>query len=101
MPFVPVLKVSELPPGSLTEVSVGGKLYAVCNSEGTVRALGGECLHQGGPLGQGNLADGRIICPWHAWEFDCVTGASSFGPDHCVPTFEVKVEGDQILLQVP
>ena len=101
MPFIKVGKVSEVPQDSVIEVSVGEDVYAVCNVEGKLHALGGLCLHQGGPLGQGNVADGRVVCPWHAWEWDCRTGENPDDPSQCVATYEVKVDGDEILLQVP
>ena len=101
MPFTKVGTLSQLPEDSVMEVSVGDSLYAICNVQGTIRALSGTCLHQGGPLGQGNIVEGRVVCPWHAWEFDCRTGENSFDPAERVATFEVKVEGENILLQVP
>ena len=101
MPFLKVARLSEVPPDSVLEVSVGDTLYAICNVEGEISAISGVCLHQGGPLGQGNVADGHVICPWHAWEFDCRTGANVFDPGQCVATFPVKVEGEEIFLQVP
>jgi len=101
MPLIKVGNLSQLPADSVTEVMVDGNPYAICNVQGTLHALSGVCLHQGGPLGQGQLADGRVICPWHAWEFDCRTGANDFNPELRVATYEVKVEGDEILLQVP
>jgi len=101
MPFVKVGALSDVPENSVIEVSVGADQYAVCNLGGTLHALSGTCLHQGGPLGQGQLADGRVICPWHAWEWDCRTGENSDDPTQRVATYEVKVEGGDILLQVP
>jgi nitrite reductase/ring-hydroxylating ferredoxin subunit len=101
MPFIKVGKVSEVPQDSVIEVSVGENVYAVCNVEGKLHALGGLCLHQGGPLGQGNVGNGRVVCPWHAWEWDCRTGENPDDPSQRVATYEVKVEGDEILLQVP
>ncbi|PWU06668.1 MAG: hypothetical protein C5B51_11920 [Terriglobia bacterium] len=101
MPFVKVGRVSDLPENSVMEVSVGEDLYAVCNVRGNLTALAGTCLHQGGPLGQGQLAEGRVICPWHAWEWDCRTGENPDDPAQRVATYEIKVEGGEILLQVP
>ena len=101
MPFVKVATLSQLPVDSVTEVAVGDDFYALCNDSGTVRAMSGICSHQGGPLGQGNFDGGRVICPWHAWEWDCRTGRNCDNPDDRLPTFEVKVEGDDIFLQVP
>ena len=101
MPFVKVGKLSDLPEDSVMEVGAGDDLYAICNVGGSLRALDGTCLHQGGPLGQGNIVDGRLVCPWHGWEWDCRTGENVDDPSQRVAIYEVKVEGDDILLQVP
>jgi nitrite reductase (NADH) small subunit len=101
MPFVKVATLAEVPENSVIEVSVGNDCYAICNAAGSISALSGVCLHQGGPLGQGNVEDGRLICPWHAWEYDCRTGANIDDPSTSVPVYPVKVEGSDILIQVP
>ena len=101
MPFIKVARVSALPCDSVMEVMVGDFPYAICNVGGSVRALSGVCLHQGGPLGQGQIHEGRVVCPYHLWEFDCVTGESDYDPSERIATFPVKVEGDDIYLQVP
>ena len=75
--------------------------YAICNVEGTIRALDGACIHRGGPLGMGQIHDGRIVCPFHMWEFDCRTGEYDYDPTQRVATYEVRIEGDEILVQVP
>jgi len=79
---------------------VGENSYAVCNVDGELHALDGICPHAGGPLGEGALHGDILVCPWHAWEFNCRTGANDFDPDVVVPTFPVKVEGGDILLDV-
>jgi nitrite reductase/ring-hydroxylating ferredoxin subunit len=101
MPFVKVARLADLPPDSLTEVFVGGEPYAICNLGGEVHALSGICPHEGGPLGQGQIHDGCVVCPYHLWEFDCRTGAFDLDPSSGVKTYPVKVEGDDILIQVP
>jgi nitrite reductase/ring-hydroxylating ferredoxin subunit len=101
MAFLKAGKLADLLPGSMRELSQGDDLYVICNLDGTLHAISGVCLHQGGPLGQGNLIDGRVICPWHAWEYDCRTGESMDDPTQCVARYEVKVEDGEILIQVP
>ena len=101
MPLVRVTTLAQLPQESVTEVMVSGQPYAICRTGGEVRALSGVCIHRGGPLGQGQLHDGHVVCPYHLWEFDCVTGAYDYDPTKRAPTFEVKVEGSDIYLQVP
>src|ERR1017187_10337130 len=70
MSLVKVASLSQLPADSVTEVTVGNDTYALCNVGGRVTALGGTCLHRGGPLGQGALHGNHVVCPWHAWEWD-------------------------------
>jgi nitrite reductase/ring-hydroxylating ferredoxin subunit len=101
MPLAKVARLSQLPAGSVMEVAVGEDVYAICNAGGRVTALGGVCPHRGGPLGQGAIHGNHVVCPWHAWEWDCQTGANDFDPAKRVPTFEVRIEGDDILLEVP
>jgi nitrite reductase/ring-hydroxylating ferredoxin subunit len=101
MPLAHVGKVSGLPPGSVMECMVGEAPYAVCNVGGAIRALSGICLHSGGPLGQGQIHDGRVVCPYHLWEFDCITGEYDYDSTRRVATYAVKVEGDDILIEVP
>ncbi len=101
MPFIKVGRASDLPEDSVMEVTVGEDLYAICNVAGSLHALSGVCLHQGGPLGQGQLAEGRVVCPWHAWEWDCRTGENVDDPTQRVATYPVKVEDGDIFLQVP
>jgi len=80
---------------------VGGEPYAICNAGGALRALSGVCIHQGGPLGQGQIHEGRVVCPYHLWEFDCATGEYDYDPAKRVPTFESRWRTGEILLQVP
>ena len=100
MPLVKVANLADVPPGSVAEVFVGQQAYAICNLGGEISALNGTCPHQGGPLGQGQIQDGHVVCPFHLWEFDCRTGACAFNPSLGVGTYEVKVEGDDILIEV-
>ncbi len=101
MPWVRIASLSELKPGTLTQHESGGTLLALCNHEGTLHAFEGLCPHRNGPLGQGNLADGRIICPWHAWEFDCQTGEYDMNSDVRLRRYELRVEGDNVLADLP
>jgi 3-phenylpropionate/trans-cinnamate dioxygenase ferredoxin component len=65
-----------------------------------VCALADNCSHQNFPLSSGSLLpDGTIECAWHGARFDACTGAvkSPPAPDD-IPTYEVAVDGDTILL---
>ena len=101
MPFVKVLAVSALPPGSTAEVSVGEHNYALCNLNGEIHALDGVCPCSGGPLGQGVLQESLLVCPWHGRRYDCRTGVHHFDHDVKVAKFAVRIENGDILIDVP
>jgi nitrite reductase/ring-hydroxylating ferredoxin subunit len=101
VPSIPVGKLADFPRDSISEVVVADYPYAICNVAGTLSALSGVCIHRGGPLGEGQLHDGRVVCPFHRWEFDCVTGEYDFDATKRVDTYEVKLEGEDVFLLVP
>ena len=98
--FVKVLKKGDLAAGSGKTVDVNGKAVAVFNVEGTFYAIDDTCVHRGGPLGEGEV-DGKIVaCPWHGWRYDVTTGVNQLNPAVTVSKYEVKVEGDDVLVSV-
>lgn len=101
MPRVKVGTVADLPPDSVMEARVGGLVYAVCNVEGRLYAVAGDCPHRGGPLGHGQMDGHHVVCPWHLWEFDCRSGEYDYNPAVKLPIFAVTLEGQDILLEVP
>ena len=101
MAFVVVAKVSEIAPGRVKTVEIGDEDVALCNVEGEFYAIANVCTHDEGPLGAGYLMGEEIECPRHGARFNVKTGAVSVLPAIVpVPTFAVKVEGDDILVDV-
>lgn len=100
--FVKVAKVSDLTSGESMCVEVAGNLIALFNLGGEYYALDNTCPHRGGPLSEGRLDETArtVQCPWHGWMFNCVTGVSPNIPVARVQKFDVKVEGDEILVEI-
>ena len=101
MPFRKVATLDQLSPGSVVEVIVDSQPFALCRTHDSFYALDGVCPHRGGPLGQGQIHAGHLVCPYHLWEFDCRTGEYDTDPIRCIPTYEVIIQNGDILLQVP
>jgi len=101
MAFVKVASVGDVKENSVHEAMVGDTPYAICNVGGKITALLGICPHRGGPLGQGAIHGQFVVCPWHAWEWNCTTGENDMDPTKKVATREVKIEGGDILLNLP
>ncbi len=96
--FVRVAKTSDLPPGEGRVVVVQGHPVALFNVDGRFYAVSNVCLHRGGPIGEGMLDDAVVTCPNHGWEYDVRTGTNLANPIARLRTFEVRIEGDDVLV---
>ena len=95
--FVTVAKVGEFPEGGVKVVRVGDQSVAVFHVDGAYYAMDDVCTHDGGPLAEGFLEGDTIECPRHGARFNVKTGAVLSLPAVVpVPTYEVRVEGDDI-----
>jgi nitrite reductase/ring-hydroxylating ferredoxin subunit len=101
MPLVRVASLAQLPPGAVLQVEHGEDTFAICNAGGEIHALDGICPHAGGPVGQGALHGTTLVCPWHAWEYDCRTGACETSGDLRLAKFTVTVENGEVWIDVP
>ena len=97
--FVKVARRGEIPDGSGRIVEAGGRSIALFNTGGRFYAIDNACLHRGGPLGEGDLMGTTVVCPWHGWEYDVVTGESVDDPKVKVSCFAVRVDGEDILIE--
>ena len=101
MAFIRAARTSEIAPGTIHELEVGGKTIALANVAGKFHAIDNTCLHQGGPLGEGDLEGAVVTCPWHGWQFDLTNGKIVQNPSvPGVACYEVQVQGDEILVNV-
>ncbi len=97
---VKVANISELEEDRGTIVEAKGLCIALFNIEGKIYAINNACPHAEGPLGEGDLEETKVICPWHGWEFDVITGAFEEDPDVKVDTYPVEVNGDEIFVEI-
>ena len=96
--FTKVAAKADIPVGSGKVVEAGGKTIAVFNCEGKFYAIDNTCKHRGGPLGDGSLSGTTVTCPWHGWEYNVTSGECAMDASIKVQTFDVTVEGDDILV---
>ncbi len=99
--LIKVATLSDVPPGTCRQVDAGGRPVAVFNVGGTIYAIGGRCTHRGGPLGEGELDEAVVTCPWHGAQFDVTTGQVVGSPAaESVPAYKVVVDGEDIMVDV-
>ncbi len=101
--FQTVAKAGEIPAGEGRSFAVAGRMVAVFFIDGEYTAIDDVCSHMGASLGGGNVENGVVYCPWHAWRFCVKEGTWLDNPKSAIgqQCFEVRVEGDEIQVAVP
>ncbi len=99
--FEKVAKVLDVPEGEVKAFFAGGESIAICRVDGNFYAFKDECTHQAFTISDGDLNGDCIKCCYHGAEFNVKTGEAL-----CLPavepleTYEVKVQGEDILVKV-
>ena len=99
--FVPVARVGEIAEGTGRTVEVNGRPIAVFLVGGQYYAIDDYCPHMGASLGNGEVHEEMVLCHRHMWAFKLADGACVDVPALSVETFEVRVEGEEVLARVP
>ena len=97
--FVTVAKVGAIPEGQGATFTLGDRLVAVFNRGGTYFAIDDLCPHMGASLAEGYVDENTVTCPWHAWRFCIQDGTWEDNPRVKVDCFEVKIEGENVLVR--
>jgi nitrite reductase/ring-hydroxylating ferredoxin subunit len=98
--FITIARTDELKPGECKVVEAQGLTLALYNVGGKFYVTDNICLHRGGPLGEGDLQDTIITCPWHGWQYDVITGENVLDPAAKLKTYEVQVVGDEVQVKI-
>ena len=72
--------LSSLPDGKPAARRVGDTAVLLFRQGDRVTAMIDRCSHEGGPLSDGEVADGCVVCPWHGSTFRLNDGAAVHGP---------------------
>lgn len=95
----PVAAIADVPEGEVRVVQCGGRSLAVSNIDGELYAIDNVCTHDNGPLGEGRLRNGRVLCPRHGAAFDAKTGkVLSLPAVRSVAAYPVTVDGDDVYI---
>ena len=99
--WIKIAAQGDLPPaGEVREFACGEKMICVANLNGEYCAVDNVCLHRGGPLGQGSMLGGKIVCPWHGWMFDAKTGAVDHNSAMKTRAYPLRIDDDDVKIEV-
>ena len=93
--------IAAIPEGEGRSFQVGPDQIAVFRGrDGGVFATQAECPHKRGPLADGLLGAGTLICPLHSLKFDLSTGRAE-NSDCTLRTYRARVsEAGQIMVDL-
>jgi nitrite reductase (NADH) small subunit len=101
MPLVKLADQSDLPPvNEAKEFPCNGMTICIANVNGVYSAMDNICLHRGGPLGQGMIEGGKVVCPWHGWAWDVKTGAADQDARMKIALYPLKLENGDVLIEI-
>lgn len=102
-------------------LDIGGTGVGVYFLHGELRAWLNICPHQGGPVCQGKImprtvqkvgpdqkskglgfseTERNIVCPWHGFEFDILTGKHPSNPRLGLRAVPVRVEDGEVIVTI-
>jgi nitrite reductase/ring-hydroxylating ferredoxin subunit/uncharacterized membrane protein len=100
--FSPVCHVDEFTEGGTLRTMIRGTVIAIAKSEGQFYAFQEFCPHRFGPLSEGSIQNGQVVCPWHQSCFDLTTGHVCSGPAKVpIQTYPVEIRYGRIFVKVP
>ena len=101
--WIRVAARNSVPPREGRTVDLGGRQIALFNLGDRFLAVDNRCPHRGGPLADGIVAAGAVVCPLHAWKVCLATGVVERPAAElaCVQTYATRVESDIVWIEVP
>ena len=101
MVFVKAASLQDLPAGSMIGLKLENKMILLVNYDGTCYGIGNRCTHMNCLLSDGTLRNDLVQCSCHGSVFDVKTGMALRGlATEPEPAFEVKVDEDDILVNI-
>lgn len=89
--------LADLPADQPVAATAGGVPVVLVRQDGQIYALSATCVHAGGPLAEGSLADGSLRCPWHGSVYRLTDGKPLRGPAATgQPAWEARVDGERV-----
>jgi nitrite reductase/ring-hydroxylating ferredoxin subunit len=78
-----------------------GRCYAVFAVEGRHYVTDAACPHAGGPLAEGVVREGCVVCPWHWYRYELATGRCLTTPRVALRSYPVSEHAGELAAELP
>jgi 3-phenylpropionate/trans-cinnamate dioxygenase ferredoxin subunit len=94
--LIDVAAAADVKEGEILALFVDDTPIALTRVNGAIRAFGDICTHDDGPLADGAIDAGCVVCPRHGARFDLSTGKPTFPAVTKIPIYEAVVDGERV-----
>jgi nitrite reductase (NADH) small subunit len=103
MSWIRVAASDQFPQREGRRIVIGGREIAIFNLGDRFFAVDNQCPHRGGPLCDGIVAGGAVVCPLHAWKVNLDSGTVERPADAnaCTRAYEARVQDGIVSIDVP
>ncbi len=92
--------LNALPPKKLIRTYIKGKEICLGKISSGYFAVQNHCPHAGAELNFGRLEDERIICPFHQYSFDPISGRSLPHQGEALKVYPLDLREDGLYIQI-
>jgi NADPH-dependent 2,4-dienoyl-CoA reductase/sulfur reductase-like enzyme/nitrite reductase/ring-hydroxylating ferredoxin subunit len=87
--------------GDKEVITVNGTKILFIHHAGQLIATQPKCPHAGGPLDEGAVCNGRLVCPWHMGTFSLPSGTLVEPPAmESLKTYPVRMDGQNVFIDL-
>lgn len=87
--------------GKLMQLTLAGRTLCIVRMNGLLHALSDACPHQGRSISGGWCDEGHVVCPFHRFHFDPVTGKARHGVCSNIDVFPLEERADGLYVGSP
>ena len=99
--WIEIGNIGDIPRLGSRVVENGSEEIAIFRTaDDRVFALRNSCPHKNGPLSEGIVHGNKVACPLHNWNIDLESGEAVAPDKGCARRYEVRLEGERVLLAV-
>lgn len=100
--YIDISPANQLSVGERLFIDLNGKSIVLFNIAGKLFAIGDVCSHDNGPVGDGEIEEGEIICPRHGGRFAVISGKATSLPALVdIPAYPVRISNGMIQIGIP
>lgn len=78
----------------------GRERIAIFRYDNQISAISNACKHQNGPLGEGRMVNGCVVCPWHGYEYNPRNGRAPAPFTEKIHTYETGIRDGHVFVNI-